>query len=334
MKLHGLVKSVIYMIMGIISSGWSGYTYGQFSKIDQIVTFGASLSDTGNSFIWLSKPENQACGIPQNVPPYDKLDDFLIPEGPYAMGGHHYTNGATWIEGLARYLALAGNVRPAFRNSGGKASNYAVGGARAIAEYPCRFNFPAQVQTYLTDLNGANMSADTLIAIEIGGNDIRDALVAAGTGGLPAAIARLQAAIESVTENLFILNTKGARKFLIMIVPDIGKIPAVRAIPGASVPATSLTIAFNAGLNQAVSYFSNLTGSQVRVLDAFVKFDEVVSNPAAFGFNNTDKACITPEKPPFKCRKPDTYVFWDGIHPTKAIHEIIAQQAINVVSVP
>jgi phospholipase/lecithinase/hemolysin len=257
----------------------------------------------------------------------------LVPEGPYAVGGHHYTNGATWIEGLARYFGLAGNARPAFRNIGGKASNYAIGGARAIANYPCRFNLPEQVDTYLTDLNGSRISPDTLVAIEIGGNDIRDALVAASTGGDPGAI--LQAAIESTVQNLFVLNAKGAKKFLIMTVPDIGKIPAVRALGDPAVVAASLfTQSFNTGLTNALDNFKSPTSIEVRVLDAYGKFNEVISNPADFGFINTENACITPNKPPFKCKKPDSYVFWDGIHPTKAIHDIVAQQAIGVVSAP
>jgi phospholipase/lecithinase/hemolysin len=230
MKFHNPLKQLINVITLLVLSLSATQIYAQFSTIDRIVTFGASLSDTGNSFVWLSRPENQGCGIPQNVPPYDKLDDLLVPEGPYAVGGHHYTNGATWVEGLARYFGLAGNARPAFRNVGSKASNYAVGGARAIANFPCRFNLPEQVDAYLTDLNGSSISPNTLIAVEIGGNDVRDALEAASTGGIPAALARLQSAIESTVENLFFLHSNGARKFLVMTVPDIGTIPAVRAI--------------------------------------------------------------------------------------------------------
>jgi len=40
------------------------------------VSFGTSLSDTGNSFIWLSDPENKA----HNVPPYEALDELRIPD--------------------------------------------------------------------------------------------------------------------------------------------------------------------------------------------------------------------------------------------------------------
>src|SRR6266567_4301333 len=64
-------------------------------------------------------------------PPYDTLDLFLVPRAPYARGGHHFSNGATWVEQFASPLGLTENVRPAFQGSSVKATNYAVGGARA-----------------------------------------------------------------------------------------------------------------------------------------------------------------------------------------------------------
>ena len=54
--------------------------------VGRIVVFGTSLSDPGNDFALR--------GI-ENVPPYDTLDPFLVPDAPYAKGGHHVSNGAT-----------------------------------------------------------------------------------------------------------------------------------------------------------------------------------------------------------------------------------------------
>jgi len=43
------------------------------------------------------------------------------------------------------------------------------------------------------------------------------------------------------------------------------------------------------------------------------------------------RACVTPFVPPFTCGSPDEFLFWDGIHPTKAVHGIIAQEAASVL---
>lgn len=333
MRLSFLVRATTRFVTTAALALLCGQALAQYGNIDRVVVFGSSLSDTGNAFVWLSEPANQACGTRLNVPPYDALDDNLTPDGPYAKGGHHVTNGATWIEDLARHLALAGNARPALRHGGGKASNYAVFGARAVT-FPCRFNLPDQVAAYLIDF--PKTSERTLIALEIGSNDVRDALIAAALfqqdpGPL------LQNALTSVAQQVGLLQVYGARKFLFVNVPDIGKTPAVRQIdalfPGFAGVATQLSVAYNQGLAAVVGYV-NLTGAQARVLDAYELLDKVVNDPAAYGMTNTTDACVTPNVPPFQCKTPDTYVFWDGIHPTRAMHAIVGQQAIAVVSAP
>ncbi len=299
------------------------------ASFDRIVVFGTSLSDSGNAFIWLAQPANRACGTRQNVPPYDALDDMAIPDGPYARGGHHFTNGATWVEGFARYLALAGNVRPALQHGGKKASNYAVGGARAVANFPCRFNLPDQVRTYSTDF--PQTPARTLVVIEMGANDVRDALEAATTTDPRPYIAN---ALQSLTSTIIQLYGHGAQKFLVVNVPDIGKTPAARPFgPYVAAFADGLARSYNAGLQTAVEGL-RASGIDITILDIYTTVNNVIGEPARYGFANATDACVTPNQPPFTCAQPDTYVFWDGIHPTKAMHALIAQQAIAVVSAP
>jgi phospholipase/lecithinase/hemolysin len=303
----------------------------QSTSVDRLVFFGASLTDSGNSFVWLAQPDNRGCGIRINVPPYDTLDDLVIPDGPYAIGGHHFTNGATWAEVLARSLGLAGNARPAFIGAGAKSNNYAVGGARAVANYPCRFNLPAQVLKYLDE--SSTTSPNSWVGIEIGGNDVRDALLAASVGQDPAPY--LESALASVGQNIGMLYASGARRFFLLNVPDIGKTPAVRALgPAAVAGGAALSAAYNGGLEQLRQQLQGLPGSDVRIVDIYTTLNDVVANPQAFGFANASDTCVTPEVAPFKCTRPDSYVFWDGIHPTKAIHALIAAQVLATITAP
>ncbi len=55
---------------------------------DGIVVFGTSLSDPGNAFALLGAT---------NTPPDYLVDPLLVPAAPYARGGQHFSNGATWI---------------------------------------------------------------------------------------------------------------------------------------------------------------------------------------------------------------------------------------------
>ena len=88
-----------------------------------------------------------------NSPPEYLLDDLLVPSAPYARGGQHFSNGATWVEHFARARGLASSVRPAFASAMSGASNYAVGAARA-REDGRNVNLPAQVDAFLQQHGG------------------------------------------------------------------------------------------------------------------------------------------------------------------------------------
>ena len=82
--------------LGLGTAGLSGQERAPYSAI---VVFGTSLSDSGNAF---------ALRGGTNTPPDYMLDPLLIPAAPYARGGHHFSNGATWVEQFARSVRLAG----------------------------------------------------------------------------------------------------------------------------------------------------------------------------------------------------------------------------------
>jgi phospholipase/lecithinase/hemolysin len=172
-----------------------------------------------------------------------------------------------------------------------------------------------------------------LYVIEMGGNDIRDALAAAASGGDPSAV--LQQALTSIAGQIGVLYQAGARRFLVWNAPNVGLTPAIRQLdlqfPGIAPLATLLTIAFNGGLNVVVQQLSALPGIEIRRFDAFQKLNEMTSSPAAFGLTNVTSACITLETP-YVCEEPDQYLFWDGIHPTRAVHAILALEAASVLS--
>jgi phospholipase/lecithinase/hemolysin len=289
------------------------------APFDRIVVFGTSLSDSGNAF---------ALRGGTNTPPDYLLDPLLVPSAPYARGGHHFSNGATWIELFARSLGLAGSVRPAFASSG-TATNYAVGAARG-REDGLNINLPAQVDAFLQDAGGV-ARPDALYVIEMGGNDIRDAIAGYPNASGPI----LQDAVVSIANNIARLYAAGARNFIVWRAPDVGVTPAIRALdrvrPGAKSLATALTQGFNGALDGAVAQLMTLPGITIARLDAFRLLNDIVAAPAAFGLTEIASPCLTPSVPPFTCGTPDEYLFWDGIHPSVATHAIIAAEAASVL---
>lgn len=281
------------------------------TSIGSLVVFGDSLSDPGNLF---------ALTQTNNVPPSYDVDAVLVPAAAYAVGGHHLSNGPTWIEDLARSRALARYAGAAWRSSASPAANYAVAGARARNEGAPIPSFPVQVGRFLQD-NGGGAASTPLYVVEFGGNDIRDALM---SGDLTI----IGQTVTSISDSIETLYGAGARRFLVLNVPNVGLIPSVRAFgPAAAAFATQLTQQFNGGLAVALanlqSQHSDLQILQFSLYDAI---NAIYGNPSAFGLTEVNAPCITPNVAPYKCTDPDAYLFWDGIHPTKAVHAIIGQQ--------
>lgn len=294
------------------------------ARFESLVVFGTSLSDPGNAF---------ALRGGTNTPPDYDVDPLLVPSSPYARGGHHFSDGATWIEQYARSVGLASNARPAFASSGAKAANFAIGGARARST-GSGADLPEQVAAFLAQ---GKPSANALHVLEMGANDLRDALGAyvlagGGTNGELAAGAVIQDALRSIGANMAQLYGAGARKFLVWNAPNLGLTPAIRTLdaasPGAAFLADQLSQGFNAGLEGLVlADLARLPGIELYRLDIYGMLRAVVSDPAAFGLTNVKSACITPQSAPYHCKESKDYLFWDGIHPTTAAQGIIAQAA-------
>ncbi len=311
-----------FLALVLLMPGWAAAqtTYGR------IVVFGDSLSDPGNAYILKGG---------ENTPPYNdpaKLDELLIPDVPYATGGHHFSNGATWVEQLARPMGLAGNARPGFQGSISEANNYAVGGARAH-EDGTHVNLATQVNTFLNAVGGTAPS-DALYVVEFGGNDLRDALA---TGSPEGATAIITEALGAIGNNIGVLYMSGARKFLIWNAPNLGLTPAIRTLdylyPGAAQSAGYLTQAFNSNLDGLLGMLKQqLPGIEFVRFDVYQVLNDLVANPAAYGLSVVNAACIMPDVPPYECGTPDDFLFWDGMHPTQAVHGIIAQGAASALA--
>jgi len=278
-------------------------------EIDQIVVFGDSLSDPGNAFSLTGA---------QSVPPY-----LLIPEAAYAIGGHHFSNGKTWVEVFAKELDL--KSKPAFRNF--KYTNYAVGGSRARNMGPV--NLSTQVAAFLGS-DGIESETEVLFVLFIGGNDIRDAIVALAVdpGGQTSGQI-LQQALTSIGDNLTALIQAGATRFLIVTVPDLSLAPAVRLQgPGAQFAANFLSVQFNQGLIQLANGYRLAFPVEITEFDLFTLFASLAQNKEDLELTDTETTCIMPGViESAVCDKPKQYLFWDGIHPTKRVHKFIGKFA-------
>jgi len=115
-------------------------------------------------------------------------------------------------------------------------------------------------------------------------------------------------------------------------------LPPLSATPLFDEPAYSLGAAeavlldlVVSSVNQAIVEQFGADGSDATsAFDLNARFDEVIDDPAAFGFKNVQDSCMESEGSGANatlvavCDDPGAYVFWDGLHPTTALHKLIA----------
>jgi outer membrane lipase/esterase len=122
---------------------------------------------------------------------------------------------------------------------------------------------------------------------------------------------------------------------MVASLPDIGKTPAGVATPAA--PFSTLSGLYNTTLSLGLDQI----GFDVIPVDVYTLLNEVLANPAAFGFTNTTTpACTTSSSllcTPATLRDPNapnTWVFADGVHPTNGAAAVVAQYAESIVEAP
>lgn len=290
----------------------------QAAPFTNVYIFGDSLSDSGNNAaVFASLPS------PPGPTPVPVAGNTFVPTFPYASG--HYTDGAVWAQSFATYFGVS--AAPSLLGG----TDYAYGGARTG---PAAAGFPPslldQLASFLTPLGAGGVPADALFVIAGGGNNARDALTAAAAAGSPADAANIisAAALGFAADTLSMVQqllAAGADDIVVWTAPDIGVVPAVRALgAGAMGLGSAVAGAMNSALATALAPFLD-----VRLFDINAVLAQVIAAPADFGIANYTDACAARAD----C-DPSTYLFWDGIHPTSAGHALIAQAMIARVPLP
>ncbi len=240
----------------------------------------------------------------------------------------------TWATSFAEQLGTT--AVPVVFGSPQIGNNYAIGGARAGEEAVFPGGIPiasanSQVDSYL-----ANNTVDPngLYVVWAGAND----LLAAAED--PAnAQATILGAVASQTETINALKDNGAKYILVPNIPDVGLTPRViDQGPVAQAQSTGATSLYNQFMLSAAAN----TGANIIPLDMFSLTQEIIASPAQYGFTNaTDEACgdnnssltCGPDTL-VEANANETYFFADGIHPTGATHQLIADYANAVVTAP
>ena len=322
----------------------------QAGTFSDMVIFGDSLSDTGNLLAMTGPNSPLPTLFPQFFPvPLPPSP----PIGPYYAG--RFSNGAIWVDGLSTRLELAGKANasgfslgPAFGDffvpAPDAGNNYAVAAARtSTTGFFEPLPVPTGIQTQVAQFVGRSPDSEVLYIVMAGGNNIRDAAL------LPKEMRLLTATLAAQDYGVAIddLVGKGARTILVSNVNDIGKTPEASLIRGNAVAATEASDAFNATLTQVLDGLEGKFADQgipIRFirLDLYGLFNAVYADAArggpVFGLSNATMPCFNAAQLQhgfFPNWKDDSWqgsdcttsLFSDALHPTAALHSILARTA-------
>lgn len=277
-----------------------------------IVVFGDSLSDTGNAYA--------ATG-------------GRVPPSPY-FGGR-FSNGPLWVEQLApklsapiptpsskggtdyAYAGAATGATPLGTQLGTPtgASPFMTSTGKFIANVP---SLPTQAASYITSLKHGMPAAGTLAIVWAGANDFFDGQ---RDPTIPA---------KNIASAVSALIHAGVKNFLVANLPDLSKTPyGLSGSKATQQGLQALSVGFDKALSADLGPLTRASGVHIHTLDTFGLFQRIQANPAQFHLSNVTQEGILSGK-----TTASGYLFWDGVHPTTAGHEILAQQAAAALATP
>ncbi len=230
-------------------------------------------------------------------------------------------------------------------------SDYAYGGAGVVTDDdgpdPTIPTLTQQVNGYLA--NGAKADPRSLYVIWGGANDIfyhatqygLNSFFGGGFETAAQATANINAAATQELALISQLKQAGANYVVVFNLPDIGKTPTAAA-DGKLVPALQTFLSnVSASYNQTLNAGIGATHANVLAVNTYALFNEVLANPAAFGFvNTTVQACTTSSSHDCDAstlvtpNAAQTYLFADGVHPTTAAQAIFGQVVLSELRAP
>jgi phospholipase/lecithinase/hemolysin len=296
---HAVSRLLLALLSALALGGVSSA-----ASFNDLVVFGDSLSDIGNIA--------QAPLI--NTP------------GPYYWNGR-FSNGPVYAEPLATGLGLPALKRST--SSGG--GDYAYGGAKSTGTSFPDSLFVKDIDDQVTQFLGArSANASTLYLVLAGANDL--------IGGQT----NMSVPVGSLSNSINRLVTAGARQFLVINLPPMGDTPRYNGSPTTHDQFNARSQQFNTALATMLSGLeTNNPALSIYQLDLFALFDRVISEPSLFDLVNVTSSAAPGLQPGATnyntsqiAPNANQYLFWDDLHPTTAVHAMLAERALDLFRLP
>ena len=277
----------------------SGAAAASTAHFDSAWFFGDSLTDNGNLYSEVGYP----------------------PSPPYYLG--RSSNGPVWADHIADDFAAKGRATRNYAYAFATASSSASHGPFDVP------NLSEQIAAFEAD---ANPLGDKPVAfIWIGNNDAFAAIASATPPFLPQIGAAMTDAVGAVGAGIASLVDAGIKNFMVFNLPPFELTPAFTQTNPLGAPLAAYAAGvYNSLLTQQLAGLAGV--ADIELFDAHAAFLDVIGDPAAYGIGNVTDPCLDP---PTVCSDPGSYLFWDDVHPTAAIHAALADEVrASIAPVP
>ncbi|MDM3863115.1 MAG: Calx-beta domain-containing protein, partial [Aphanizomenon gracile PMC644.10] len=269
-----------------------------------------------NSTFTFKLPQN-TFSDPDAVNPYKNLvifGDSLSDTGnAYKASGNTFPPSPNYQGRLSNGLIWVDYFAPDLQFTDQSVQNYAFFGANTgVSNTFGQLTVPGlltQIQQFKT-LNTNSIGKDGLYVIWAGANDFLN-LATDPTQAVTNAVTNISSAIATLAE-------LGAKEIVVGNLTDLGALPGSIANNNVA-NARAISIGFNAALNQALTNLEPALNVDLSLVDIFGLSTAVQANPANYKFTNITQPLITATNPV----NPDQYAFWDDVHPTTRLHQLV-----------
>jgi phospholipase/lecithinase/hemolysin len=313
-----LILCVSALLLALSTIGAPAQDAKSAPEYTSVVVFGDSLSDTGN----VAHLTEDKYGVRIPGPDADYTDGRFT-DGPDTLPPAENYIGV-WVEQLAEMFPS----KPEIKDSLDGGTDYAYGfattgtGTGVFTFGPSDSlsvnvdNIGQQISDYLA----TNPKIDDKTLFVVWGGAI-DVLYATSNDDV------IDAGINQ-TLNIQRLIDAGATQFIVPNLPPLGLVPRLNGSPTTSVPATEASELYNQVLGSGLALLRELNHSkrlQLMQLDVFALFNRIVASPSKFALVNDTASSQGMDV------DPDTYLFWDDLHPTTRGHNILAVTAEKII---
>ncbi|MBF2064564.1 MAG: SGNH/GDSL hydrolase family protein [Calothrix sp. C42_A2020_038] len=289
-----------------------------------LFVFGDSLSDTGNTFT-------------------ASQGRFPVPtttSGQPAYFQGRFSNNLIWVDYFGQQIGkqpvpfVPLQVNPSI--GGQEGINFAFGGAQTgiSSTFPgFEGDIPGVLgQVGLLKQNSPNSTLDpnAIYSIFGGANDYFDAVFSGNVNANT-----VTGVVGNLSNSISLLAQGNAKNFLVFNLPDIGETPFAKA------QGTAATIALNGLIQQHNEQLASALGNlrtlnpelNIYSVDINKLFRDARENPGQFGFQNVTDACLEGNflQASNVCDNPNSFLFFDDVHPSSRAHALIANTALASV---